>query len=162
MADALAVVNASPLIILSRGRHLDLLRSVAAEMLVPGEVATEIHARGEADPTTQALRASRWLRVMPPKEVLPAVAAWGLGPGESAVLSEAARHAGTVAILDDLAGRRCAASLGVPVRGTLGIVLRAKSLGLVPSARRVMEDLLRGGLYLSRDVLDRALAQVGE
>jgi len=66
VADALAVVNASPLIILSRGCHLDLLRSVAAEMLVPD-----------------------------------------------------------------------------PVRGTLGIVLRAKSLGLVPSARRVMEDLLR-------------------
>jgi predicted nucleic acid-binding protein len=65
-------------------------------------------------------------------------------------------------IIDDLAGRRCALSNNVPVRGTLGLVLLAKQKGFIPAARPLMEDLIRGGLYLSRHVLDSALARVGE
>ena len=65
-------------------------------------------------------------------------------------------------MIDDLAARRCAASLGVTVNGTLGIALLAKQSGRIAAARPVMEDLIRGGMFLSRLVLDRALAIVGE
>jgi predicted nucleic acid-binding protein len=92
----------------------------------------------------------------------PLVAGWGLGAGESAVLALALSVPGAVAILDDLAGRRCAAALGVPVRGTLGMVLAAKQRRWIPLARPVLEDLIRGGMYLSRGVLDEALSRVGE
>ena len=66
------------------------------------------------------------------------------------------------AVIDDLAARKCAASLGIPVIGTLGIVLRARRQGIIPAARPVVEDLLRGGMFLSRSLLDRALALVDE
>ena len=66
------------------------------------------------------------------------------------------------AIIDDLAGRPCAAFLGIPVRGTLGIVLAAKQRGHIAAARPVMEALIKSGLYLSRAVLDEALKRVGE
>ncbi len=65
-------------------------------------------------------------------------------------------------MIDDLAARRCAASLGLKVNGTLGLVLLAKQSGRIAAARPVMEDLIRGGMFLSRLVLDRALALVGE
>jgi len=52
--------------------------------------------------------------------------------------------------------------MGIPVRGTLGIVLVAKRRGLIVSARVVMEDLLQAGLYLSRRTLDDALRRVDE
>lgn len=86
---------------------------------------------------------------------------WQLGAGESAVLALAAEHQ-LEAIIDDLAGRKCAAALNIPVRGTLGIVLVAKQRGVIPAARPVIEDMMHAGLYLSRRVLDKALQRVGE
>ena len=91
-----------------------------------------------------------------------AILEWRLGSGEPGVLALAHQHPGIDAILDDLAGRKCAASLGIPVRGTLGIVLVAKQRGLIPQARPVLEDMMQAGMYLSRKVLDQALRRVGE
>jgi len=85
-----------------------------------------------------------------------------LGPGESSVLAWAHAHSGSEAILDDLAARRCASAFGIPVRGTLGLALIAKQRGQIPSARRVLEQLRRGGMYLSDYVMDEALSRVGE
>ncbi|MCM3900761.1 MAG: hypothetical protein ND866_03575 [Pyrinomonadaceae bacterium] len=51
----LAVVNASPLIFLSRAGLLDLLQLLSSEIIVPEIVAREIRFRGESDPTAQAI-----------------------------------------------------------------------------------------------------------
>jgi predicted nucleic acid-binding protein len=64
--------------------------------------------------------------------------------------------------VDDLAACRCAAALGIPVRGTLGLVLVARSRGVIPAARPVLEQLRRSGMYLSDRVRDRALSLIGE
>lgn len=68
----------------------------------------------------------------------------------------------TEVIVDDLAARRCAATLGIPLLGTLGLVLKAKQRGSVPAARPLLEQLRRSGLYLSDRVMNQALALVGE
>lgn len=159
---AAVVVNASPLIFLSRGGHLELLREVADSILVPSAVAEEVKRRGPNDPTARALGAAAWLRIADPVPVPDAVLQWALGPGESSVLALAAAHVSARAIVDDLAGRRCAAAIGVPVIGTLGVVLRARRRGLIAAARPVIEDLVSTGMYLSREVVDRALELVGE
>jgi predicted nucleic acid-binding protein len=156
------VINASPLILLSRGGHLRLLTAFAEEIVVPGPVATEILQRGPSDVTAKALEETSWLRRAPAPVVPERVLAWGLGPGESSVLAYVLANPGVEAVIDDLAGRKCATALGIPVRGTLGCVLAAKQRGVIPAARPVIEDLLRGGLYLSRDVIDEALKRVGE
>ena len=85
-----------------------------------------------------------------------------MGAGESSVLAVALAQTGAEVVIDDLQGRKCAVCLGIPVRGTLGIILTAKRRGLIPSARRVVEELLEAGLYLSTQVLDEALRRVGE
>lgn len=157
-----AVINASPLVLLSRGQHLEILRHFARRVLVPEPVANEIREKGRNDVTVKALESLSWIEVTPATPVPQAVLEWGLGPGESSVLAVAYQHSEMEAIIDDLAARRCATSMGIPVRGTLGIVLTAKQRGIIPSARNVMEDLIRGGLYLSRSVLDAALSRVGE
>jgi len=156
-----AVINASPLIFLSRGGHLGLLGSFAAEIWVPEPVAGEIRRRGDQDITAEALASTAWLVVQPVPPVPTAITEWRLGIGESATLALALAH-GLEAIVDDLAGRKCAASIGVEVRGTLGIVLAAKQRGLIPAARPIIENLTSAGLYLSRGVLDAALRRVGE
>jgi len=68
----------------------------------------------------------------------------------------------TEVFVDDLAARRCAATLGIPLLGTLGLVLKAKQRGSVPAARPLLEQLRRSGLYLSDRVMNQALALVRE
>ena len=90
------------------------------------------------------------------------IQAWDLGEGESSVLAWAYDHGGTEAIADDLAARRCAATLEIPVRGTLGLVLVANQRGELVAARPVLEQLRQAGMYWSDAVMNRALGMVGE
>jgi predicted nucleic acid-binding protein len=156
-----AVTNASPLIFLARGGCVDLLQFTGDRVLVPEPVAREIRARGPQDITARALESTQWLEIVDPPEVPAFIQAWDLGPGESAVLAWASAHAGTEAIIDDLAARRCAMTFRIPFRGTLGLVLAGKRRGRFPLARPVL-DLRRGGMYLSDRTLDQALALVGK
>src|SRR5215831_18904417 len=94
-----AVVNASPLIFLSRAGLIDLLKVVSAEIIVPEIVAAEINVRGQNDSTAQAIASTAWLTVTQTTPVPPPIQAWGLGPGESAV-SWAHAHVGSKAIID--------------------------------------------------------------
>jgi predicted nucleic acid-binding protein len=161
VADA-PVVNASPLIYLSRGGRMEFLRMIGEEVVVPRSVADEIRRHGESDVTARALAEQAWIRVVPDLPIPASIQSWDLGRGESAVLAWALAHIGCEAIVDDLAARRCAAAIGVPVRGTLGLVLVAKRRGLIPSARSVVEELRSSGMYLSDDVINRAIALVDE
>lgn len=157
-----AVVNASPLIFLSRAGLIDLLQLISVEVIVPKSVATEIEVRGKRDPAAQALANTSWLVVTQTPPVPAQIQAWGLGPGESSVLAWAHSHPGSEAIIDDLGARRCAGALSIPVRGTLGLTLIAKQRGHISSARRVLEQLRQGGMYLSDEVMNRALELVSE
>lgn len=157
-----AIINASPLIFLSRAGHLDLLQVFANEVWVPDPVASEIRQRGPGDVSARMLDTTDWLHGVPAPSLPETVADWRLGAGESSVLALALEHPGTDAIIDDLAARKCAASLSIPVRGTLGIVLVAKQRGAIRLARPVIQDMVTAGLYLSRKVLDAALSRVGE
>lgn len=156
------VVNASPLIFLAKGGYLELLQLAGEQVLVPEPVAEEIRRRSPGDVTAQALDETPWLLVRAVPSIPPVIQAWDLGPGESAVLALAYARAGTEVIIDDLAGRRCAVALDIPMRGTLGLVLAAKRNGRIEAARPVVAHLLQTGMYLSQKVVDEALKLVGE
>jgi predicted nucleic acid-binding protein len=157
-----AVVNASPLIYLSATGYLELLQLAGGEVVVPESVAREIRRSDADDPASRALTAAAWLKVVQDPSVPASVAAWDLGTGESAVIAWALSHPGATAVIDDLPARRCASTFGLPVRGTLGLVLAARRRGVIPSARRVIGELRAAGMYLSDTVADRALGLVGE
>lgn len=158
----LAVVNSSPLIFLSKAGLLDWLHLAAPTVLVPDVVAQEISRRGPADVTAKTLAQTSWLRVVTVPVIPPVIQSWDLGPGESAVLAYAYTHPGSIAILDDGLGRRCTELLGIPLHGTLGLVMMAKKRGLIDAARPVILTLKQHGMYLSDRVIDHALALIGE
>lgn len=112
--------------------------------------------------TAQAITVADWLVVVDTPPVPELIQPWDLGPGESAVLTWGYVHSNTEVIVDNLAARRCAVALDIPVRGTLGLVLTAKQRGTIPAARPILEQLRSCGMYLSKRVMNQALALVGE
>ena len=156
------VVNASPLIFLSRIDRLSLLPQLAAGVVVPAAVLREVLAGKDLHPELTTLGEASWLRVEPDVPLPEEIAAWDLGAGEAQVLALARRRPSYEAVLDDQQARRCARAVGIPVVGTLGIVLRAKQRGKIAAARPLIEQLLQEGLYLSRQLVRAALGEVGE
>lgn len=155
-------VNASPLILLTKAGLLNLLQLLSQEIVVPAAVAIEIQQYGVSDVTSQAIAQTNWLVVVETSPVPELIQSWDLGAGESAVLTWGYVDPNTEVIVDDLAARRCAVALGIPVRGTLGLVLIAKQRGTIPAARPILEQLRDSGMYLSDRVMNQALALVGE
>jgi len=98
------VVNASPLIILSRINRLDFLENLASAALIPAAVIAEVGAGLHRDPS--AATAQQWAkkRILPNLTLPTTVAAWGLGAGESQVVVHCLGNA-RIAVLDDQAGR---------------------------------------------------------
>ena len=78
------------------------------------------------------------------------------------MLALALAHPGARAVIDDLHGRRCAEALGIPLRGTVGLVLRARRGRMIASARDAFEKLRAGGMYLSDRIVLDVLREVGE
>lgn len=156
------VANASPLIALGRISQLDLVLDLSEELVVPVGVAQEV-ARGPADdPARTWLEKNAGLLVRELKSVSHAVAAWDLGLGESHVVTWAYEHRGYEAILDDRAARTCARALGIPVRGTIGVILVAKKEGRIPSVRPIFDGLVSAGFRIDPELLAAATKLVGE
>ena len=156
------VADASPVITLAKAGQLNLLTPADSELLLPEAVVAEILAGPASDPARQALEAG-WGHRVSPRSMPTPVLEWSLGAGETSVLAIALEHAGSVAILDDAEARMCARTLGVPCIGTLGVVLRAKQSGHIPSAATVLRALRAAGLFLDDTLLKKALqCAVGE
>lgn len=156
------ISNASPIIALSQIRRFDLMEGLASEILVPAAVLAELTAGNSRDGAADSVRTSKVTRVVPDIDVPGQVAVWQVDAGESQVLAWSLREPGKVAILDDRAARRCAALLGIPVIGTVGVVALAKRRGLVPAAAPVFTALEEAGLFLSKALIREVLADLGE
>ena len=135
------VVNASPVILLAKAGVIHLLPRLCAELVVPAGVVTEVAQGRQADAGRAWLETDgrRFLREVP--VLHPVLADWGGGPGEAEVITWALQNPGFVAVLDDRAARNLAIHHGVPVLGSLRVIVRAKELGLIPAARPALEKL---------------------
>jgi len=155
------VVNASPLILLGALRKLDLLVMLAPSLVVPKAVICEVAAGAERDEATSVLVAWAQERMRPDVPVAATVSSWDLGAGESQVIAHCLTRS-AVAVLDDGEARACAQGHNLPVIGTLGVILRARKLGLISAARPLIEELLATGSYLDRGLVERELAKLHE
>lgn len=156
------IANASPLIFLGKVGRLSLLNDLTDQLVVPETVAAEVGAQPDGERSLAELATFERCRFVPSVHVPGEIEAWDLGPGESQVLALAVSTLECRAVLDDLAARHCAQSFGLPIIGTLGVVLRASRLGRIPSARPLLNDLRKNGLYISEQLVETALARLGE
>lgn len=150
----LVVFNSSPLIALERTGQLSLLPSLMERAWIPPAVRSEVFG-------DQAL--PEWIEERPLNQPLaPRMTAARLGPGEREAIALALEMGADEVVLDDLAARRLATSLGLSVIGTLGLLLRAKQRGLIPEIQPVLEALQDCEFRISEKVYAGVLAAAGE
>lgn len=158
----LLAVNSSPLILLGKLARLDLLPPLADQVLVPEAVLSELGAKTGQDWLASAVLSQPGLEIVESPPIPENVERWNLGAGESAVLAVCLARPGFRAVLDDLRGRRCAHALGIPLFGTLGIIVEARQRQLIPAARPLIEAIIGAGYYIGEALVAAALRQVGE
>jgi predicted nucleic acid-binding protein len=103
-----------------------------------------------------------WLEVVSLAAPLNALGRAALDPGEAAVIQLALEQGIGVVCLDDRKGRRAALAAGLRVTGSLGLLVRAKALGLVPTIRPIVERAAREGIWYDAELVRQILASVGE
>lgn len=156
------VFNASPLIVLAKAGLLERFLTLGDEVWIPAAVAGEITAAPDPSDPASLWLAAQSSRIHPATPISPFLIAWDLGAGESAVISLAETTACAVAVLDDLAARRCAQAMGLSIIGSLGLVLMAKRAGIIPSASRALDAIVDAGLFISPHHLEIIRKRAGE
>lgn len=149
------VLNASPVIALAKANSLFILAESNRDLIIPDAVAEEIRQGPTQDPARQALE-SGWGPKPAVSKLEYDVLEWGLGPGESAVLS-LARQKTAWAVVDDRAARNACKALGIRFIGTLGVILLAKVEGRISSSVAVLKTLQNAGLYLDDEMIRTGL-----
>jgi predicted nucleic acid-binding protein len=162
MSERLVVSNTSPLLYLYQVRQLDLLRRLFDTVVVPKAVAQELASGAEQGFDVPDLATIPWLQVRPPPEAGMEPTFIDLGPGEAEVLAFGFAAPGALLILDDGRARELAARNGLTFTGTLGLLVRAKQMGLLPQVAPVLEALQRTTIRLSEELLQWALAEADE
>lgn len=160
----IGVADTSPISALLRIGRLTLFTDLFESALIPAEVAAELdegkHILGE---WRSRAGASQLSVCTAGNRTLVLQLSATLHRGEAAAIALAAETAGAVVLIDDGDGRDAARRLGLPITGTLGLVVAAKRRGLLPAAAPVIEQLRSSGaLWLGDAIVRHALALAGE
>ena len=140
------VSDASVLICLGALRHLQLLRDLYGEIVVPDAVWREVTVVAATRPGAQeTIQASQqgWLKVQTPgNRALVKSLQTTLDAGEAEAIALASELGASLLLMDGGDGRAEARSLGVAVTGTVGVLLRAKQTGVVPAVKPLLDTLI--------------------
>lgn len=148
------VADSSPFIALERIGYLHLLPALLEKVNIPPAVRQEVFG-SEPLPV--------WVEeVALGQPIAPLMIAMRLGPGEREAVALAMELRADELILDDLPARRLAVSLGIPIIGTLGLLLRARKRGLIREVRPLLEALRAQDFRMSERVFSGILAAAGE
>lgn len=146
------IVNATPLISLALIDRLHLLKDIFAEVIVPAAVYDEVVIQGAGKSGADAIARLTWLTIVQ-LDTQPGIEPqlFGLDAGEMEVLLLAQQIKPDWVLIDERLGRRVAMAMGLPVKGTLGLLLTAALAGLIPK-EEVLDDLqkmLKSGIRIS-------------
>ena len=159
----LIVADAGPLIVLSKLGELALLPRVFGRVCITQVVHAELLVGGSFPGQGAIAEAlSDWLHV---EQV--DLGSWAphnpdIDPGEASSICLAERHADSLLIIDDKAGRQEAAARGLRFIGLVGVLREARVRGFIPQLRPLLDGLREAGYYLSDELTRRVLATVDE
>lgn len=157
----LVIADAGPLIALARLHQIGLLPQLFGRVLVTDIVFRE--CAGRSDFPESALIQEAVDRKQLELCTAPDFSAFvqKIDAGEASAIAVAIDF-GCGVLMDDIAGRRIAENAGVPVIGTVGVLVLAKRKGLVPLVKPQLEILSASGYFLGGEIIAAALLAAGE
>lgn len=146
------ISDTSCLIILAKIGELNLLQKLYGTITTTQEIADEF---GEMLPewiiinNAQDKRHQRILELQ-------------IDRGESSAIALALEIENNTLILDDFKARKVAEKLGLRITGTIGILIKAKLNGVIPSIKPLFEKIRSTNFRISSEIELQALKEAGE
>jgi uncharacterized protein len=104
-----------------------------------------------------------WVRQQEASTISAALRAANLDPGEIAALALALEIHADALLVDERRGHQVAMQMGIKTIGVLGILLQARTSGLVPQVRPLLDQLEREAqFWIAPAVRQRVLQLAGE
>ncbi len=146
------IADASCFIILFKIGELKLLSEIFDEIYTTVEIAEEF---GFSLPS--------WVNIHPVNnKTYQQKLELELDRGEASALALSLEIENVIVILDDYKARKLAERLGITYTGTLGLILRAKLEGIIPSVKELLEKIKKTNFHFSKDILSEILKEAGE
>ena len=154
----IAVSNTTPLRYLIAIGHENLLGQLFEKVFVPAAVHEELtEARTPENVRNRVLSLPGWFEVRTVREA-PASAFPVIlhrGEREAILLAETLRS--DVLLIDEQIGRTIALSRSLPLSGTLGVLERADTMGLVVNFPEVLKQLKASGFFVAESLEQQLL-----
>ena len=154
------IINNSPLVFLWILNLLPLLRELYTDVWIPEEVQEEFLST-ETTLRRSSLDNAPWIRTVSLTDPQSTSAYGSLDRGEASVLAVAKEHNARFVIIDEKKAREEAKRIGLPVKGTVGVLLEAKKSGLIDAIKPLLEVLRDNGMYIDQSFIDDVL-QIAE
>lgn len=153
----IVVSDTSPLNVLVRIEHVELLPQLFGRVLIPPAVAAELsHLRTPEVVRVWLAGRPDWLGVQAPLRIDPTL---GFDdPGESEAISLALEIKAELLLADDKKARRAAKQRGIATTGVIGILELAAAREFVKLGE-AFGKLRETDFNISQDILDAALAR---
>jgi predicted nucleic acid-binding protein len=146
------ISDTSCLIVLSKIGQLDLLHKVYGTITTTTTIAQEF---GEKLPD--------WVQVTAAKDHFKqTLLELQIDRGESSAIALALETPESTIILDDQKARKIAKLLGLTFTGTIGVIVKAKLNGVIPSIKPILESIKQTDFRISEELEAQALKQAGE
>ena len=155
------ISNNSPLVALWHLGRLSLLQDLYTEVWIPQEVEKEFLGT-EKKSRQEALNNTPWIKTVDLTDSEKASVYDRLDSGEAAVLALASEHEARLVIIDEKKARQEILKIGLPFKGTVGILLEAKEEGLIDEIKPLLIVLQEKGIYLDESLIAYALREAGE
>lgn len=140
----LVASNTSPICNLAIVGRLQLLRSQFGEIWIPPAVKCELDRLHHADALKEIQQSFQegWIKMKAlTSDRFARLLRTTLDPGEAEAIALALELRAELILLDERDGRSAAERAGLRVTGVLGVLLRAKELGQIPSVAQELDAL---------------------
>ena len=150
----IVVSDATPIISLAKLEMLHILSRLYDEVLLPKAVYDEVCRNQTFAVEAAAIQKCIFVkvRIVKCEQSVKFLRATGLDLGESEAIVLADSLADSLLLMDERKGRQIALNMGIQIIGTLGILLHAKRLGLVPHIKPLLDTLLRANIRISESL----------
>jgi uncharacterized protein len=142
----------------------NLLPRLFGTIVAPDAIVNEFERLARVDPRFRGLLFPDFIEKSPPQAILPSLISMRrLQAGEIAALSLAVQRKADAVLMDELAGRAAAKSVGLRAIGLLGVLLEAKQRDMLSALKPLLNRLEdEAEFWISASLRNHILNEAGE